>query len=205
MSLIQKSKELSGLPVENAGVRQAKKVFIPVGGSAFVRPFTDQEETVKVHYLTSKGPGSQQQGYVRCLGEGCPACAAGIQPRELELLPVYNADDGEVQVLQLPVPQDERQKALSLRNQILRVFGENPETFTDILIPIDRKNAWEYVVGEPQELGDVDTGEEAVSEFTRLNEEERSVWVRSVIQELSKNDIEANFPIVKNRLRRLAR
>lgn len=205
MSLLQKSKELAVAPTQDVVAGQAKKVSISVGESVYIRPFTDVEETVKVHYLSSKGVDGQQQGYFQCLGEDCPACVAGVRSRELDLLPVYNADDEEIQVLQLPVSPDARSQALSLRNQVLRVFRELPETFSDYLVPIDRKTAWEHVVGQPQPLGNVDEGEEAISTFQRLSAEERSTFVRSVIRKLSKDEIASSFPVVKNRLARIKR
>lgn len=46
-----------------------------------------------VHYIKSL----DYNGYVHCVGSGCPACARGIRPQTKFFIPLYNITAGEVQ------------------------------------------------------------------------------------------------------------
>jgi hypothetical protein len=66
----------------------------------YVRLFTDQCADVAVHYL--KETDTWAGGYVHCLGQNCPACAARFNPIRQLLLPVADLEDGRVKVLRMP-------------------------------------------------------------------------------------------------------
>ena len=67
--------------------------------AAYVGLFTKEGIPVTAHYLEDAHDWSS--GYVRCLGEDCPACKTGLQQNRFLLLPVLDRITGTVALLRV--------------------------------------------------------------------------------------------------------
>lgn len=67
--------------------------------AAFVSFFTEDVVPISAHYL--EGTDSWAGTHAQCLGDGCPACRAGLTKTEYLLLPIVDRLDGIVKVLRI--------------------------------------------------------------------------------------------------------
>jgi hypothetical protein len=81
------------------GANTALEVVRIGADAAFVSFFTDDVVPVSAHYL--EGTDSWAGTYARCLGDGCPACRAGLTKTDYLLLPVVDRLEGAVKVLRI--------------------------------------------------------------------------------------------------------
>ena len=110
---------------------------------AYLSLFTDEGAGVTTHYLerTETWAG----GYVHCLQQNCPACAAQIDRKQFLLLPVADLTDSGIKILQVPSEKGpgklltEIGKVLSLPNR------------AEIITKIHRTTNYQYVVDAHRE------------------------------------------------------
>jgi hypothetical protein len=104
----------------------------------FVSLFTDQGADVTTHYLeyTETWAG----GYVHCLGEGCPACAAQIDRKRFVLLPMADLTDAKIKILRVPSEKGPGK----LLTEILKVLSLASRA--DIVTKISRTKGFQYLV-----------------------------------------------------------
>lgn len=81
------------------GANSALEVVRVGTDAAFVSFFTYDVVPVSAHYL--EGTESWTGTYARCLGDGCPACRAGLTKTDYLLLPVVDRLEGAVKVLRV--------------------------------------------------------------------------------------------------------
>ena len=104
----------------------------------YVCLFTDQGANVTTHYLEQTETWTG--GYIHCLGQGCPACAAQIERKRFVLLPVADLTDARVKILRVALEKGpgklltEMLKVLSLPNR------------AEIITKISRTGPYQYLV-----------------------------------------------------------
>lgn len=85
---------------DDDGVNAALAVLKLGAEAQLVSLFTEDAVPVTSHYLeaTETWTGT----YARCLGEGCPACKAGLNKSNHLFLPVVDRLDGLIKILKIP-------------------------------------------------------------------------------------------------------
>jgi len=105
---------------------------------AYLSLFTDEGARVTTHFL--ERTETRAGGYVHCLKQNCPACAAQIDRKQFVLLPVADLTDSGIKILQVPSEKGpgklltEIGKVLSLPNR------------AEIVTKIHRTANYQYVV-----------------------------------------------------------
>jgi len=105
---------------------------------SYVSLFTDQGADVTTHYL--ERTDSWSGGYVYCLGAGCPACAAQIDPKRFVLLPVADLTDARIKILRVPSEKGPGK----LLTEILKVLSLANRA--EIVTKISRTKGFQYIV-----------------------------------------------------------
>jgi len=104
---------------------------------AYVSLFTDEGPAVTTHYL--EGTDTSFGGYVHCLGQDCPACAAQTYRKRFVLLPVADLTDARIKILRVPSDKGPGK----LLTEIVKVLGLPNRA--EIITKINRK-AYQYIV-----------------------------------------------------------
>lgn len=78
--------------------KKLETFYIGTDASYFAM-FTDKVIEVEAHYL--KAAKDWLNTYARCLGEGCPACKAGVTAKKYLLLPVVDRIDNRVKIMRI--------------------------------------------------------------------------------------------------------
>ena len=113
---------------------------------AYLSLFTDEGAGVITHYLerTETWAG----GYVHCLKQDCPACAAQIDRKQFLLLPVADLTDSGIKILQVPSEKGpgklltEIGKVLGLPNRAEIVTKIHRTTNYQHVVDAHRQNAF---------------------------------------------------------------
>lgn len=131
--------EFSSASEELAATTVAQPRILNVGkDAAYVSMFTKNGVPVQTHYLEEADGFTA--GYVHCIGEGCPACRAGLKPSEFLLLPVFDHITGEVAILRISTARG----AGKLLTEIGKVMNlPNPDNY---IAKISRPDRYTYSV-----------------------------------------------------------
>ena len=109
--------------------------------------FTTDGVAINAHYLPDAD--DWPTGYVRCAGDGCPACTAGITVNSFLMLPVADRVEGKVALLRVPTQKGPGK----LWTEIKKVL-DLPER-DKIIAKIMREGRYNYIV-EPVAAPDHD-------------------------------------------------
>ncbi len=128
--------------------------------ASYVSFFTGDGVCVDAHYLEEAEDWSA--GYVQCTGDGCPACAAGINRNRFLLLPVVDRVEGKVKLLRVPAQKGSGK----LLTEIMKILGlENRD---EVIAKITREGRYAYLV-EPKPAPELDPEiRRAVQRFNEL-------------------------------------
>ncbi len=115
--------------------------------ASYVSFFTGNGVRVDAHYLEEAEDWAP--GYAQCAGDGCPACAAGLNRSRFLLLPVADRVDGKVKLLRVPAQKGPGK----LLTEIMKILGlENRD---DVIAKITREGRFAYQV-EPKPSPELD-------------------------------------------------
>jgi hypothetical protein len=111
----------------------------------YISLFTDQTVKVTTHYLPPTDTWAG--GYVYCLGQDCPACAAEVDRKRFMLLPVADLGDRNtiIKVLRVPVEKGPGK----LGTELVKVLSLPSRA--DIVTKINRISYHQYVVAAHRE------------------------------------------------------
>jgi hypothetical protein len=128
--------------------------------ASYVSFFTGDGVRVDAHYLEEAEDWSP--GYVQCTGDGCPACAAGINRNRFLLLPVVDRVEGKVKLLRVPAQKGPGK----LLTEIMKII--DLENRDEVIAKITREGRYAYLV-EPKPAPELDPEiRRAVQRFNEL-------------------------------------
>jgi len=159
--------------------------------ASYVSFFTGDGVRVDAHYLEEAEDWSP--GYVQCIGDDCPACAAGINRSRFLLLPVVDRVEGKVKLLRIPAPKGPGK----LLTEIMKILGlENRD---DVIAKITREGRFAYQV-EPKPAPELDP--EVIRAVKRFKEslDEGGIDLTDSVTKFTADEI-ATHPKIAQRLR----
>jgi hypothetical protein len=118
----------------------------------------------------------------QCLGDGCPACDAGVRATEHIYLPVWDAQNRRVAVLKFDTrPEGPAQKVLSF---LAAYKGQ----LADVVAVVDCKGRGEFAITAHQPLPETDRGALACAELCR-GLQAGTVSLRACVKQLKSEEV----------------
>ena len=154
----------------------------------YISVFTESAAKDTTHYL--EATETWEKGYYRCLGEGCPACRAGLEPKQYLLLPVVDRVDAQVKVLRMPI--------LRGPGKFLTEFGKvltAPER-EKVVATIRRDRNFVYTVAI-RNTAEVDPQAAAAAKRFKERVENGGLDIRSVHTSISADEMREHETIAK--------
>ena len=158
--------------------------------ASYVSFFTGDGVRVDAHFLEEAEDWSP--GYVQCIGDDCPACAAGINRSRFLLLPVVDRVEGKVKLLRVPAQKGPGK----LLTEIMKILGlENRD---DVIAKITREGRFAYQV-EPKPAPELDP--EVIRAVKRFREslDEGGIDLTDSVTKFTADEI-ATHPSIAKRL-----
>lgn len=166
-------------PEPNVGDEKLGMVRLGVE-PAVLSLFTSTVLEEEVHYL--RATETWAGGYVRCCGEGCPACRAEIDRKKNLLLPVLDRIDGRVKVLRVAVQRGPG-KLLTELGKVLSV--EEPSR---LIVRVVRGRDYNYTVTIQSEV-DLDPECTAAVKSFVAAQDAGAVDIRDVARTVSQDEL----------------
>jgi hypothetical protein len=116
--------------------------------------FTPDVEKAPLHYESDESVRS----YLPCPGINCPVCYLGSAPKEFFLLPVYNFESRDVEILRIPTKRGPDTLASAIKP-----FLQDPEISDKVLILT--RNVHRYHLESRPLLKSADRGARAIQAF----------------------------------------
>jgi hypothetical protein len=126
-----------------------------------------------------------------CLGDGCPACGAGVRATDHVYLPVWDAQNRRVAVLKFDTrPDGPAQKVLSF-------LTDYQHQLADVVAVVDCKGRGEFTITARELLPETDRGALACQEFCR-GLEAGTVSLHSCVKQLKAEEVAQLASVKRN-------
>jgi hypothetical protein len=126
-----------------------------------------------------------------CLGEGCPACGAGVRATDHVYLPVWDAQNRRVAVLKFHTGDN------GPAEKILGFLKTYREQLADVVAVVDCEGGGQFSITAHKPLPETDRGALACEQFVR-GVERGAITLRSCVKRLTAGEV-ARLPGVEGR------